>query len=303
LALAAISRQNIAVQLPSITIVTPSYNQGDFLSDALRSVLDQKYPRIEYIVVDGGSNDRSPEIIREFHPQLAWSVSEKDTGQYDAINKGFARSKGEIMGWLNSDDKLLPWCLQTVGELFAQFPQVEWITSLFPFAWDAQGRPSVCRAVEGYSRGGFMHGENLPGGDWPARDWIQQESTFWRRSLWDRAGGRLDTNFPLAADFELWARFFASDAELGGVPLPLGGFRSHGNQRSVQAAKQYFEEAKAALLKHGGKFPTGLQIRWLKSLQKAERSLHKRHQNRAARKNQTVTLEHDHNGKWSLNRR
>src|SRR3954464_13703841 len=95
--------------LPRISIVTPSFNQARFLPETIRSVLGQNYPDLEYVVIDGGSTDGSAEVIRRHEDRLAQWVSEKDAGQYDAINKGFARTSGEIMGWLNSDDLYTPW--------------------------------------------------------------------------------------------------------------------------------------------------------------------------------------------------
>src|SRR5215469_5586779 len=98
-----------ASSLPKISIVTPSFNQAEFLEETIRSVLDQNYPNLEYVVVDGGSTDGSVDIIKKYAHRLAWWVSEPDDGQYAAINKGFKHSSGEIMAWINSDDKYLPW--------------------------------------------------------------------------------------------------------------------------------------------------------------------------------------------------
>src|SRR5687767_2056706 len=126
----------VAAPLPRISIVTPSYNQGRFLPHTLASVLGQDYPNLEYVVIDGGSADGSADAIRGRAAELSHWVSEPDAGQYDAINKGFARTTGEVMAWLNSDDLYTPWALQVVGEVFRQLPEVQWVTTLLPLHWD-----------------------------------------------------------------------------------------------------------------------------------------------------------------------
>jgi len=214
-----------------ISLVTTSFNQAAYLEAAMRSVMDQAGPNFEYIVVDGGSTDGSIDLIERHAHRLAWWVSEPDGGHADALNKGFAHSTGDIMGWLNSDDMLTPWALAVVEEIFTQFPEVEWITSLHPLLWDARGRAVHCHAFRGFSREGFLRGENLPRRGHFCTNFIQQESTFWRRSLWERAGGRLDPTLHRSQDFELWTRFF-HHAELHGVDAPLGGWRFHSVQKS-----------------------------------------------------------------------
>ena len=235
---------------PSIAIVTPSFNQARYLEAAIVSVLAQDHPALEYVIMDGGSTDSSVEVIQRYSARLSAWVSERDDGQYAAVANGIARTRGEIVGWLNSDDAYLPWAFSVVSEIFAQFPEIEWLTTARPLFWDAHGRAVHCQAVHGYSYTAFLDGEHLPRGEGFALGYIQQESTFWRRSLWERTGG-FDPAFPLAGDLALWARFFAH-AELYAVEVPLAGFREHGNQKTGHSRGAYAKEAEAALQKYGG---------------------------------------------------
>jgi glycosyltransferase involved in cell wall biosynthesis len=223
-----------------ISIVTPSFNQARYVTTTINSIVGQDYPALDYVVVDGGSTDGSRDLIEQHSSHFSWWCSEPDGGMYAALNKGFAHTRGEIMGWLNSDDILLPGALHSVGEIFAQFPDVAWLSSLALQTWNPAGRCIGVSSIEGYSRAAFLDGGYLPG----ARrhyGWIPQESTFWRRSLWEKAGARLDDSLKLAGDFELWARFFFH-AELVGTPTPIGGFRTHPAQKS-QAMMNYLGEA------------------------------------------------------------
>lgn len=242
----------IAPNLPTISVVTATLNRANYLGPAMRSVLDQDYPRVEYVVVDGGSTDGSVDLIRRHADRLAWWCSEKDAGHFDALNKGFAHTAGEVMAWLNSDDMYLPWAFQVVGEIFATFPEVEWLTTLFPLLWDARGRATHCKRVDGFSREGFRRGEYFPRNGALYSGWIQQESTFWRRSLWDKAGGRVDSSLRVAGDFELWARFF-DHADLYGVTTPLGGFRIHGEQFTQTQIARITAVCDETLRRHGGR--------------------------------------------------
>ena len=234
-----------------ISVVTPSFNQVSFLEAALMSVLGQGYPNLEYIVIDGQSTDRSIEIIQSYDDHLYYWCSEPDTGQYDAINKGFMKSTGDIMAWLNSDDMYTPWAFKIVNEIFFNLPEVEWLTTLSPLLWSSSGSAIYCAHRGGFTRQGFFRGENLPVNHWFALGPIQQESVFWRRSLWKKAGGYVNTSYPLAADFELWARFF-QHANLHTVSVPLGGFRFHGAQKSVLQNEEYANEAGRILKLYGG---------------------------------------------------
>ena len=236
------------MSLPRISIVTPSFNQAPYLEAAMTSVLSQHYPALDYVVMDGGSTDGSVEIIRRHESQLAHWATGPDGGHYAAVNAGFARTSGEIMAWLNADDQYLPWTFSVVGEVFAQLPEIEWVTTRWPLRWDKRGRAVRCAERSGFAREAFFRGAYAPGDGRPV---IQQESTFWRRSLWERAGGRLDPEFALGGDFELWARFF-QHAELYAIDTPLGGFRMHGDQRSAHHREQYDRDVQRALSLHGG---------------------------------------------------
>jgi glycosyltransferase involved in cell wall biosynthesis len=234
------------------SIVTPSFNQAKYLEAAMRSVLDQGAASLEYVVMDGGSTDGSAEIIERAAAALAHWESGRDAGQYDAVTRGFARTSGEVMGWLNSDDIYCPWAFSVVDEILTQHPEVEWLTTTTQLRWDAAGRAARALHVPGYSKAGFWRGEYLPAKTRFALGWIQQESTFWRRSLWERAGAQVGKDYPLAGDFELWARFF-QHAELYAVETPLGGFRFHGEQKTGGDRVEYMTEAERALVAHGGR--------------------------------------------------
>lgn len=224
-------------ELPRISIVTPSFNQKQYLEECMDSVLGQNYPNLEYIVMDGGSTDGSAEIIEKYARHLNYWQSRKDYGQYHAVNAGFLISTGEIMAWLNSDDKYHPGAFWLVADAFQFLPELKWLTGS-PTLWDKEGNVSAFDSQPPlWCREKYLQGKvHSP--------FIQQESTFWRRSLWQEAGATLASDFSLAADMELWARFFRH-AQLHTLHAPLGGFRSHPGegQRSEVASQQYAREA------------------------------------------------------------
>ena len=228
---------------PKISVVTPSYNCKGLIAHTIDSVLGQHYPNLEYIIIDGGSTDGTAEIISQYASQLTYWHSQKDGGQYDAINQGFSKSTGEIMCWLNADDMFLPNSLFVIAEIFSQLKAVEWISSLQPASWDANGYLAHIASLPGFSKQAFMDGLYLPTTTKKGY-WLQQESTFWRRSLWEKAGSAIP-NYNLAGDFALWCKFYEF-TELTGVTYPLGGFRMISGQRS-EDYKSYLKEAKDAL--------------------------------------------------------
>ena len=205
--------------LPKISIVTPSFNQGDFLEETIRSVLEQHYPDLEYIVMDGGSTDRSVDIIRKHAVGIAYWVSEPDAGQSDALCKGFSRATGEIFGWLNSDDTLGKGTLEKVGEYFQRHPKVDLVYGNVDIV-DASGRkmytsyPMLDIRVLIY--------EN---------PFIPQQAMFWRRELYDRVGG-VNPKLRFAMDFELTVRFLLGGARVGKIPEVLANFRIHPGAKS-----------------------------------------------------------------------
>jgi hypothetical protein len=286
--------------LPRISIVTPSLNQAGFLEETIRSVLDQGYPNLEYMIVDGGSTDDSLRIIRKYERWLAWWVSEPDSGMYQAINKGFARSTGEIMAWLNADDKYLPWTLETVADLLNALPQVEWLTSVVHLYWDTCGRVVKSQEHAGFSRQLVLQGGTLLASGWPSWAFIQQESTFWRRSVWERAGGHLDAQLSLAGDFDLWMRF-ARLAELYSVPVPLAGFRMHSAQKTARQMEQYLAEARQCFRRHGGRPPGLLRGLLLKHTGKLLRYLQRLHAYATVQKGCRNRVVYDFNqSRWDL---
>ncbi len=244
---------------PKISVVTVNYNNGEFLEDTIRSVVDQNYPNLEYILIDGGSTDNSLEIIKKYEKHFSYWVSEPDEGQYFAIQKGFEKSTGEIMAWLNSDDKFLPRSLFKVAEIFNKYPEVNWLMGL----------------AREYTEDGALVGQiTLPWSRWSKWryltndfQFIQQESSFWSRNLWETAGGKLDLNFDLAGDMELWSRFFRFE-KLHTTTLELSGFRHRKvGQRSKVGKKTYLEEARQIVKREQKRLPfltkLGLPFRYL----------------------------------------
>ena len=170
-------RREAASEWPKITVVTAVYNGEEYLEATLRSVLNQGYPNLEYIVVDDGSTDGTAEIIARYAGELSAQVRQENQGLYAALNAGFARSSGEIMGWLNSSDMLQVNGLFTVGSIFRELREVEWVTGR-PTKISATGMTIDVLPVPRWSRARFLAGANR---------YIQQESTFWRRGLWERS--------------------------------------------------------------------------------------------------------------------
>lgn len=206
--------------LPMITIVTPSFNQATFVSMTIESVMSQRYPALQYIVQDAVSSDGSQEILEKFQCSGVDIKVETDSGQSNGLNRGFARSSGEIMAYLNSDDMLLPGTLHLVGRYFRDNPSVEVI----------YGNRLVIDE-NGNEIGRWI----LPGHDEEVLrivDYVPQETMFWRRRLWDRSGAGFNERFHFAIDWDLILRFMRAGAVFSHVPELFGLFRVHGDQKS-----------------------------------------------------------------------
>lgn len=209
------------VSAPKITIVTPSLNQAAWLEATIQSVLQQDYSDLEYIVQDGGSSDGSIEIIRRYKKYIPQSDSSSDSGQANALNKGFIRSNGEIMSYLNSDDMLLPGTLNYVADFFNRHSGVDVVYG-HRVMIDEAGR-EIGRWIL------------PPHEDYVMRwnDVIPQETLFWRRRIWKRIGGQFDERFHFALDWDLILRFMDAGAKFVRLPRFLGAFRIHRQQKTL----------------------------------------------------------------------
>ncbi|MFW6351377.1 MAG: glycosyltransferase family 2 protein [Bacteroidota bacterium] len=204
---------------PKVSIVTPSYNQADFLEETLLSVLNQNYPNLEYIVVDGGSTDGSIDIIKKYEDRLSWWVSEPDNGQSDAINKGFSKATGEIFNWVNSDDLLCPGAIRMAVHFLQKHPGCELV---FGDRLVIDGTSTVIEAYEApsYSRW-------LP----PLLSKLPQEAAFFTSRIWKKVGG-LDISLDYVMDTDLWYRFLEHTTFFH-VPMYMGMYRKHVQSKSV----------------------------------------------------------------------
>jgi glycosyltransferase involved in cell wall biosynthesis len=204
-----------------VTVVTPSFNQGPFIERTLRSVLCQSYPHIEYIVVDGGSTDQTREILARHAPYLDRLIVEKDDGQADALNKGFAAASGDILAYLNSDD-----CYadpEAIARVVSRFEQDTEIDVLYGPRWylNAAGY-----GVDWFPPRAFV------GDDLSQCDFIPQECAFWRRAIFERAGSFIDRSYDFAMDYELWLRLLAHGARFVAMNEYIALFRTHGSQKT-----------------------------------------------------------------------
>ena len=235
---------------PLVSIVTPSYNQAPFLEATLRSVLDQDYPRVEYILIDGGSTDGSLEIIKKYADRLAFWSSEKDRGQTDALNKGFARSTGDLLAWINSDDTYEPGALREAVEWMQAHPEAGAVYGDANFIDDdgrVIGRFPAAQTDYRRLRRGCVH--------------IPQQASFFRGSLW-REVGPLDPSFFFAMDYDLWVRI-ARRAPLLYSRRVWANFRLHGDSKTMIANDRCWPEMIRVHRREGGSWASVIVAKYV----------------------------------------
>lgn len=233
-----------------ISIVTPSFGQGHFIERTILSVLDQGYPNLEYLVQDGGSKDDTEAVLRKYEDRLAGWRSEADSGQSDAINRGFRHTTGDIMGWLNSDDMLLPGALASIDRFFARHPDVDVV----------YGNRLMIDEEDREIGRWIMPGHDSDVLSWA--DYIPQETLFWRRSIWEKVGGQIDESFRFAMDWDLLVRFRDAGAKFAHIPQFLGAFRIHHQQKtSAEISELGFQEMNRIRQRIHGYVPEPMQIR------------------------------------------
>lgn len=208
--------------LPKISIITPSYNQGKFIEQTIQSVLSQNYPNLEYIIIDGGSTDNTLEIIKKYEDKIAYWVSEPDNGQADAINKGLERATGEIVNWLNSDDILLPNALNTIVEEFTNNPYASFIygdTNQI----NENGEIIYTVKVVNFKKNVLLYGRILG----------VQPSIFFRKNVWKKLGF-LDEKYKFCMDIEYWIRAAMNNLVFSPVYKTIASNRFHPYTKTIK---------------------------------------------------------------------
>lgn len=211
---------------PKVSVITPSYNQGKYIEETIRSVTMQGYPNLEYIIIDGGSGDDTLAIIKKYSQEITYWVSEKDNGQTHALNKGLERATGDILAYLNSDDLYMPYTFKLVAELFRTH-RLNWLTGIQSRLVYEEVISPKRDAVKLFNRELYRKGYHIGS----LFGWNQQCSTFWSKHLFDQVGRKFDESFNHAMDIDMWIRM-SSFAELVSVEAVLAMMRLHSDQKS-----------------------------------------------------------------------
>ena len=234
---------------PLVSVVTPSFNQAEYLEETIQSVLGQSYPNIEYIVMDGGSTDGSVEIIKKYTDKIAHWFSEPDAGQTDAINKGFAIARGEIMAWINSDDTYLPNAVADVVAFLSQHPSIGLVYG------DANFIDASSKVIGKFNALQTNYARLKRGGVY-----IPQQAAFWRADLW-RQVGPLDPDFYFAMDYDLWVRL-ARVSEIRYIPKLWANFRLHEGAKTITADDRCWPEMLKVHHRDGGSWFSLIYVRY-----------------------------------------
>lgn len=247
---------------PKISIVTPSYNQAQYLEETILSVLSQDYPNLEYIIIDGGSTDGSVETIKKYEPHLTYWVSEKDRGQSHALNKGFTRSTGEIMAWINSDDYYAPGAFRIVADTFRQNDCLWAAGDCFTLGLDGKTTPGRGRPDEKIE-------------NWFVRSLYAQPGIFWRRSLWEKSN-KIDESLQYSFDYELWLQFAHHQPFAFWIDSHLAYFRLQPGSKTVSERSKFDHEDQVIINRHLDLLPLPSQrknVKLLRRMRMAERYL------------------------------
>jgi glycosyltransferase involved in cell wall biosynthesis len=218
---------------PLVSIITPSFNQGKFLEETIRSVLGQDYDRVEYLLIDGASTDNSLDIIRKYAQRLTYWVSEPDRGQAQAINKGLKQAKGDILGWLNSDDVLLPGTIRRAVETLQAYPDVDVVYGRLE-RMDEQGKP-VPTPILPKDRVEFNRGNMLE------ECTVNQAGAFWRREMMEKVG-LLNESLRYVMDYEYWIRIAIAGGRFKRLPETTARFRLTRDSKTVGQALPMAQE-------------------------------------------------------------
>lgn len=225
---------------PTISIITPSYNQAVYIEATIQSVVAQNYPHLEHLIIDGGSTDGTLSILQKYH-HLNW-ISEPDIGQANAINKGFKKSTGEIVAWLNSDDIYLPGVLHRVAEFFNTYPHIDIIYGDYHLI-DQHSNVLLRKQEIPFDYNILLYG----------LDYISQPTTFFRRSVFERVG-YLDETLHYGLDWEYWLRLADNGCQFAHLPYYLAATRWHTDAKTLVAPPEMYAEHEAIRMKYWSKF-------------------------------------------------
>lgn len=233
-----------AEQFPKISVITPCFNQGDFIEKTINSVLSQNYPNLEFIIIDGGSTDNTVELIKKYEQHLTYWVSEPDHGQSHAINKGMAKSTGEILTWLNSDDWYLPNTLLRFAELFQQNPDIGIIVGA--------GRNVDQAGTEIYYKKPTQEINLISLYQWQEGGNFMQPSSAYSREAWNLAGP-VDETIHIAFDLDLWLKMIKKNVKFLSVNELFSEALSHPNAKTTAFTELMDLDCSMVIIEHGGK--------------------------------------------------